>query len=256
MVLTAVVAASPASAHGHEHGPDHGAGLIPPGDWTHDQVLHLLDLIERTEAALPAYDLSPSELESLGFHDFGVTAPGGYDHWINPGWINDEHLVNPEYPESLVFRNTPGGGYELVAAMFFLTSQHDMSNIPPDLAWLPGWHVHPELCVDGQGRFTGLVGSDGQCSDGSPSDGPPMMHVWIVDNDCGHRFGGIGVGGLHCDVGHGPGHGPGPGPGPEPGHGPGHEPGHVDPESGDPAGRQPPTASAAQPVRAQPTFTG
>jgi hypothetical protein len=32
---------------------------------------------------------------------------------------------------------------------------------------------------------------------------PPMMHVWIVDNACGHRFGGVGVGGLDCDVSHG-----------------------------------------------------
>jgi hypothetical protein len=35
---------------------------------------------------------------------------------------------------------------------------------------------------------------------------PPMMHVWIVDNACGHRFGGVGVGGLNCDVSHD--HGP------------------------------------------------
>jgi hypothetical protein len=28
------------------------------------------------------------------------------------------------------------------------------------------------------------------------------MHVWIVDNACGHRFAGAGVGGLDCDVSH------------------------------------------------------
>jgi hypothetical protein len=26
-----------------------------------------------------------------------------------------------------------------------------------------------------------------------------MMHVWLEDPGCGHRFGGIGVTGVHCE---------------------------------------------------------
>jgi hypothetical protein len=86
--------------------------------------------------------------------------------------------------------------------MFFLPSRYDLTNIPEEYAWLPGWHAHPELCVWPDGTFAGLANGDGSCSAGAPSDMPPMMHVWIVDNACGHRFGGVGVGGLDCDVSH------------------------------------------------------
>lgn len=187
------------SVSAQEHGDDMGEGLIPPGDWSHEQVMYMLDLIEETEQELPAYaDLD--YIQSLGFENFGAMAPGGYDHWTNIGWINDEHILDPAYPESLVFRHTSDGGYELQAAMFFLPSEYDMTNIPEDLAWLPGWHSHPELCVDENGKFAGLVDEHGNCANGSPAEMPPMMHVWIVDNDCDHRFGGVGVGGLICDV--------------------------------------------------------
>jgi hypothetical protein len=203
--LAAIIAGGVALVGGMALAPSasaqtHGEGLVPPGDWTHDQVMYMLDLIDETEQALPAYaDLE--YIQSLGFENFGATAPGGYDHWTNIGWINDEHVLDPAYPESLVFRHTSSGGYELQAAMFFLPSEYDLTNIPDDLAWLPGWHSHPELCVDENGKFTGLVDENGNCDYGSPADMPPMMHVWIVDNDCGHRFGGVGVGGLMCDVG-------------------------------------------------------
>jgi hypothetical protein len=199
MLVVAALGLAPA-ASGQTH-DEMGDGMLPPGDWTDEQEAFLHDLIARTEAALPAYS-DPATLTDLGFQNFGVTAPGGWDHWINQGWFDDGHLLDPEYPESLVFRHTPDGGYVLEAAMFFLTTGHDMSNIPADLAWLPGWHAHPELCVDENGLFTGLVNGDGTCSRGAPSEMPPMMHVWIVDNACDHRFGGVGVGGLDCDVSH------------------------------------------------------
>jgi hypothetical protein len=201
MVAAAAVAFAP-PASGQGPGDD---GLLPPGDWTEEQQMFLHDLIERTEAALPAFG-NPDELAAMGFVNFGVTAPGGWDHWTNQAWIDDEHVLDPEHPESLVFRYTDNGGYELEAAMFFLPSQYDLTNIPDEFAWLPGWHTHPELCVWPDGTFAGLANGDGTCSSGAPSDMPPMMHVWITHNACDHRFGGVGVGGLDCDVSHD--HGP------------------------------------------------
>jgi hypothetical protein len=29
-----------------------------------------------------------------------------------------------------------------------------------------------------------------------------MIHVWVTDPGCGHRFGGLGTGGLHCEYEH------------------------------------------------------
>jgi hypothetical protein len=274
-VVVALTAARPALGQ-EEADPDPAAGMLPPGDWTDEQVAEALDLIARTEAALPAYADS-SQLEALGFFNFGVTAPGGYDHWINPDRIDDDHILDPEVPESLVYRYTDDGGYELQAAMFYLPTGYDMTDIPEDIAWLPGWHMHDELCVDDDGRYTGLVDGEGNCFSGHPADMPPMTHIWIVDNECGHRFGSIGVGGLECDVNHHP-HDPGDPEQPEHPEHPEHPenpdhphdpehpenpdhphdpdehpPGHEDPMA---PGHHHPEAPPANPVHHHPTFAG
>lgn len=267
-VVAALVAARPALG---QEGP--GDGILPPGEWTDQQVADARDLVDRTAAALPQFADS-SELEALGFYNFGVAAPGGYDHWINPGWIDDEHLLDPDFPESLVFRHMPDGGYEVQAAMFYLPTGTDMDTIPEHLRWLPGWHMHDELCVDETGRFTGLVDGEGNCSVGEPADMPPMTHVWIVDNECGHRFASIGVGGIECDVTHPhepeepehPEHPENPEHPevPEHPHEPG-DPGHPenpehphDPDDNDPDDHHnhAPEAPPADPVHQHPTFAG
>jgi hypothetical protein len=163
-----------------------GDGLIPNGDFTADQRASLLDLISRTEADLPAFS-DPAYLESIGFHDFGVPAPGGYVHFINPSWFDDGHILDPTHPESLLFQETfdPVSGtstFVLKAAMFFMPTGTTMATIPADLAWIPGWHVHPDVCVSDAWTFTGLADESGNCSQGHPLTGPPMTHVWITDN--------------------------------------------------------------------------
>lgn len=181
-----------------------GDGLLPPGNWTPAQRTFLLNLIHETEADLPAFS-DPSSLAALGFHNFGAEAPGGYIHYINNSWIDDGHILDPTHPESLLFQETwdpatQTSTEKLVAAMFFLPTGTTMSNIPADLAWIPGWHVHPDICVNDNGTFAGLAKSDGTCFSGHPMTGPPMTHVWIVDNGCGNRFSMVDIGGLMCDL--------------------------------------------------------
>lgn len=197
---------SPASAQ-----DDPPPGLIPEGDWTSGEVDYMLDLIDRTEAALPAFaddegNLDEDLLESLGFVNFGLTAPGGWDHWINMDWIDDDHILDPEHPESLVFRLVDGE-WVLEAAMFFLRSGDTVESFPeryPDIAWLPGWHAHPNLCWDETGRSSG-------CGSGGEPIVIPMTHVWITDNPCNHRFAGVDTGGIICeDHHHDPDHNPPP----------------------------------------------
>jgi hypothetical protein len=198
--LIAVLAASPASAQ-QEPPP----GLIPHGDWTHAQVRKMLRLIDKTERVLPerfptSYSDGGSELEAMGFFNFGATAPGGYDHWINPAWLFDDHTINPRFSESLVYQHTGNGVWELRSAMFMLAPGIDMSEIPDRISWLPGWHGHPELCVRPDGTFGGITDPENpNCPPGtSQATTPLMMHVWLEDPGCGHRFGGVGVTGLHC----------------------------------------------------------
>ena len=214
-------------------------GVLPEGDWSDEQMAYAMDLVERTEAALPAY-ADYSQLNALGYVSFGATAPGGYEHWTNIGRIVDDHILDPEFPESLVFRPTSGGGRELVAAMFFLRPENTLDTIPDDIAWLPGWHAHPNLCSNTQGQFTGIANPDGTCDVGTPIL-IPMMHVWIIDNDCDHRFAMIDESGVGCDVmGMPGGHG---------GHG-----GEMTTTTTAPAGT--PVPPPAAPVVDEPPFTG
>ncbi len=268
-VLAVAVVALLAALAGPAGAQDAGEGLIPEGDWTNAQVAELLALIDATEAALPAKfptAATRAELDTalgdMGYYNFGVTAPGGYDHWINPGWLFDEHLIDPEFPESLVYELGDDDKWHLVSAMFMLDPAIGMDDIPEDIAWLPGWHGHPELCTHPNGTFGGITDPESpSCPPGtSQATTPVMMHVWIVDNACEHRFGGVGVGGLHCDhTGHDdPGHDdPGHD---DPGHDdPGHDdPGHDDPidPSSDPATGGTPVAPGAVPVVVTPTYTG
>jgi hypothetical protein len=264
VVALALVAATSFAGRAEAQTP--GDGLIPPGDWTDAQVADLLDLIHRTEAALPAkfptvasFDQLSDVLGGMGYHNFGATAPGGYDHWINNGWLFDDHLVDPDFPEALVYQIQDDGQWHLVSAMFMLDPAIDMDHIPEDIAWLPGWHGHPELCVDDQGGgFRGITDPDmPSCPAGSHSAATPlMMHVWIVDNECGHRFGGVGIEGLHCDVDMGGDHDHMP-----PDTGGDHD--HMPPDTGgdhdhmsDGGGPMAPVAPAATPVAGEPTFTG
>ena len=256
LAVGTLVAAPPAS--GQEHGHE---GMLPPGNWTDEQQTALHDLIERTETELPAFG-DVSSLPALGFHNFGITA-GGWDHWINRAWVDDDRILDPTRPESLVFRST-ADGWVLEAAMFFLPTGTTMEDIPDELAWMPGWHQHPDLCITPDWRYAGLTDMGGGCWSGVPSDMPPMLHVWLVDPGCGHRFGGVGIGGLHCDVGHD--HGPDPmPPTPPPPAPPPAPPAHPHAPTTVPIVLQPgvvtpdpatPRTAPATPVRARPDYAG
>lgn len=202
-LLASVAALISVMPRGAASAQEMGDGILPEGDWSEEQMAYAEDLVERTKAALPAY-ADYSQLSSNGYANFGAVAPGGYEHWTNAAMVVDDHILDPEFPESLVFRPTPGGGRELVAAMFFLRPEHTMDTIPEDIAWLPGWHAHANICAGANGQFTGFANPDGTCNVGAPIL-IPMTHVWIVDNECGHAFGLIDEMGVGCDVGGMPG---------------------------------------------------
>jgi hypothetical protein len=239
----------------------HDSPVLPEGDFTPEQIAEAEAKVHEVEEVLPMW-ADTAYAEEQGFYDFGVPTPNGYWHYINPSFFNDGHLLDPEFPESLVYKQMPDGSRKLEAAMFFLDFPTTMDTIPEELQWWPGWHQHPELCTNEQGRFSGITRPDGTCEVGSPGVGPPMIHVWIVDTECGHRFTGLGVTGNMCDPEGGHGHEPPPGGEEPPPHG--HEPPPTTPpttapeapEPTTPPAGNPPTARPARPVTAQPDYTG
>ncbi|HET6833188.1 MAG TPA: neocarzinostatin apoprotein domain-containing protein, partial [Acidimicrobiales bacterium] len=126
----------PPPATGVEDPGDPGHDPRPgefPDDWTPDQVAFANQLIADTEEALERYR-NPAILGLLGYVWItDGTRLDGYQHWINTGWIGDQHTLNPEFPESLVFRNAADGPV-LEAAMYMLGLGHTMDSIPEDIA--------------------------------------------------------------------------------------------------------------------------
>ncbi|HEY8526570.1 MAG TPA: hypothetical protein VIL48_16490 [Acidimicrobiales bacterium] len=202
-VLVAVVAVLAFSSGTSSAAPGQSSdGVLPAnGDWSELETTWATNFIRQLERDLPEHYSDPNAIEELGFVDIGPIVPGGYRHFVNVSWMADGHILNPRYPESIVYQRTATGDWDVVAAMFFLWPTATMDTIPDMVRWLPGWHTHPELCSDAQGRVVGTP-LGGDCPPGSAPVTTPMMHGWIVDNECGHRFGGLDGGGLHCDYEH------------------------------------------------------
>jgi hypothetical protein len=199
-LLACAVPAVADAVHEGEHGTGlDPTGILPPGTWTDEQIAFARELVERTERELPAF-ADYSKLGERGFVNFGLD-DGAREHWIHAGYLNDEHVLDPRYPETLIFRKLPDGGHVLEAGMFNTLPGTRMDSIPAEIAWLPNWHLHEDMCSDPDGRYAGRP-VNGQCARGKVIDTMPMTHVWIVDNDCNHRFAGVGLGVICKEHGH------------------------------------------------------
>lgn len=201
------------SGHGHPSGPGtppHGhpgnpGGPHPPHepepptgfdpDWTPEQVAFANRLIADTQAQLRRYDT----LAILPLTGFQWITDGQqvdtYQHWIHISRIADPRRLDAAYPESLVLRTTPDGPV-LEAAMYMLSLGYHLGNIPADIAWLPGWHIHDNLCFEPGFVLVGVT-VNGRCERGTVQPTPPMIHVWREPTPCGW-FAGVDEFGLQC----------------------------------------------------------
>ena len=155
---------------------------------TAEQIARANDLIEATKASIPKWS-DPAAAEAAGFRT--VQGPeASFVHFVHFGWMVDDVVLDPEHPESLVYRNTDGttGGYVLESAMYILPS---VGYPIPDVGGsLTPWHNHGDLCFRPDGMIVGTTGG-GECPAGSSNvKTPDMLHVWIVDHADG-PFGGV-----------------------------------------------------------------
>jgi hypothetical protein len=179
---------------------------------TPEQQARAENLLAVTLDRLPRY-ADPAAAEADGFRSIGDAATGD-EHFINFDYIDDEHILNPDYPESLVYR-VQGGQRTLAAAMFTLNSGDTLDDVPDVGGDLMQWHVHGNLCFTTDTETPKVRGTraTGQpCPDGlSPGPEMPMIHVWIVPHPCGPfaALDGIGGGSVPegeerlCDAAHG-----------------------------------------------------
>lgn len=232
--------------HGDDHGDEHGDGddhahdeeVAWPRPWdptgpidfsdvpgvSADQQARAEALVATTLEVLPQFG-DVTSLADLGYRSIG-DARTGHEHYINLGYIFDEHFLDPQYPESLVFE-VDGDDRTLVSAMFIA---NDRSVDDPELVAYGGplmeWHVHDNLCWGRDENGTPVVKGVTENFGGTcPPDtvlaggGNPMVHVWIAPHACGpfaalegHGAGqaaGDGPRADQCAHDHGGGHGHG-----------------------------------------------
>jgi hypothetical protein len=181
-----------------------GVAGVSPQQQARAENLLAVTLLKLPQWSDPAYD------EANGFfsiHD-GAT---GTEHYLNPAYMADDVMLDPDKPESLVF-DTTVTPKRLVAAMYMGTPGMTLTQVPDIGGALTQWHIHNNLCFNSEGHVAGLTQADGTCRDGLIK-GPetPMIHVWIVAHKCGPFAALEGIGGgqvapgqaVNCDHVHG-----------------------------------------------------
>ena len=218
-VTTTPSATTPATAPPTTVGPvkDDGSPTVElagtPGV-TAEEETRAEDLVFRTRTVLPKF-ATTADAEAAGFSTIG-DAGTGYEHYINWTYINDEHELDPDYPESLVYQVDGSGQKKLVSAMYMVGDSYTLDNVPNIGGPLTQWHIHNNLCfsrdpmVFGSTRVVGVTSENGPCSFGIKLTANPMIHVWIVPHKCGPfaALEGVGAGQIAagqerlCDSAH------------------------------------------------------
>lgn len=141
------------------------------------------NLLAATVLRLPQWSDAEYALAN-GFSSIGDGFTGA-EHLLNPAFVDDDTILDPDAPESLVF-DTSGGGRRLVAAMYMMPPGSTFDDVPDIGGALTQWHIHDNLCFNAEGRVAGLTGAGASCAE-SLEEGPqtPMIHVWIEPHPCG-----------------------------------------------------------------------
>jgi len=166
------------------------------------------NLLAITITRLPQF-ADPAVAEAHGFKSIGDGFLG-HEHYLNLANMNDDKLLDPDYPESLVY-DTSVTPKRLAAAMFMMNPGDTLADVPELGGKLTQWHVHDNLCFDGP-RVAGLTDANGNCRAGLAKGAEtPMIHVWIEAHPCGPfaALEGVGAGTIAegetrlCDHVHG-----------------------------------------------------
>ena len=210
-----------ATSAGHDDG-GHGPAVAPvPYDPTKpldlggvegvtpEQQAAAENAIAVTLHGLPQWS-DPEVALAAGFRTIGDGATG-VEHFINEANMDDDVIMDPDVPESLVY-DTSQGGRRLVAAMYMLKRGTPLEQAPDIGGPLMQWHTHDNLCYNAEGLVRGITDAEGNCAPGlvKPVE-TPMIHVWIEKHPCGPFAALEGIGGGRilegeerlCDVAHG-----------------------------------------------------
>jgi hypothetical protein len=232
---------SHAGGHGHTEtaGHSHGAGTSDHADHaaaeepkpydatlpvdlggtpgvTPEQQAEAENLVTISLEKLPQFSDIPT-IEAMGYRSIGDAGTGN-EHFMKWDLINDGRVLDPDYPESLVFDvNRETGEKTLAAAMYMSNLGDTLETVPALGGELVQWHIHDNLCFMGETNAwrVGDVAPQGEeCRPGTfrlGNNHVPMVHVWIRPHPCGPFAALEGIGGGQiaageerlCDHAHG-----------------------------------------------------
>ncbi len=154
----------------------------PPGSQpTADQAAAAVDLVERCYAAALRH----------GWNEYDRGLADGYrsvdtHHYRKDEFMLDDHVLDPDRPEVLMYYATPPDGEQRLAGFMFYARNREARG--PQLGGPRTiWHYHswlrPQCVVDGLSVNWSV---DGKCKRGVPSQySGEMMHVWLLDHPQG-----------------------------------------------------------------------
>jgi hypothetical protein len=171
---------------------------------TIEQEVRAAELIERTLVDLQKF-ADPAAAVAAGYTSIGDAGTGS-EHYIKGDLIEDDVLLDPSAPESLVYA-VEGDQRTLAGAMFIASARP--ADDPSLTDWagpLMTWHKHDNLCWstgdDGEAKVVGIIDAAGNCARGVRAGGEnPMVHVWVTPHPCGvfAALEGVGAGTAAVD---------------------------------------------------------
>jgi hypothetical protein len=188
-------AGTAADDEGHAH--DEAGPVISLDDErvSDEQRVAAQALIDDTTAGMARFSDTGS-VQAAGYISIG-DAVTGYEHFINVGYIADGIELDPDKIESIVFTVAPDGTRTLASAMYIMNFGSTMDDVPDIAGELTTWHDHQNLCWEGA-TVVGTTDATGSCERGTFRATPPMLHVWMVENECGPFAGIEGSHGTSC----------------------------------------------------------
>lgn len=186
VVITGIAAWIGAFSTAGEDGGHHGGEYPEPGT-----VVPYIDRLEATDVEHDAADHLYAELlvATEPYRDPEVARAAGYQveeirgtdyHAQNPDLIGDGRILDPDYPESLIYAESADGPV-LVGVMFEMDGLSDSG--PRIGGPITVWHSHENICFSlTPVALAGLLSPYGVCPLGSiniPSTGE-MLHAWVL----------------------------------------------------------------------------
>lgn len=165
---------------------DLGYSYPQPSGVTEADCLAAKQLIAGTKAGIGKYSDYDRAIAD-GFRSIGDNRFGPWEHVIHWERLEDSHVMDPAYVESLVYFTLPDGSKELRSGMYILTAGSGFDSNPAEYASdLTPWHLHTNVCWTYGPEGTPIVTSYTPCAaDHFVYPLAPMLHVWIVPTPCG-----------------------------------------------------------------------